>query len=37
MISKGISKTRLTYKGYGETKPIHPNTTAEGKSKKQEN
>jgi len=33
LISKGIAKTRLTYKGYGETKPIHPNTTAEGKAK----
>jgi flagellar motor protein MotB len=30
--SKGISADRLTYKGYGESMPIAPNTTDEGKS-----
>lgn len=30
--SKGISKTRLTAKGFGDTKPIESNDTEEGKS-----
>jgi outer membrane protein OmpA-like peptidoglycan-associated protein len=33
LISKGISKSRLSYEGYGSTFPIAPNTTAEGKAK----
>ncbi|MBL0340183.1 MAG: OmpA family protein [Bacteroidetes bacterium] len=33
LILNGIEKERLTYKGYGETKPIAPNTTPEEKSK----
>ncbi|MCQ2286043.1 MAG: OmpA family protein [Bacteroidales bacterium] len=32
-ISKGISSERLRYKGYGETQPIAPNTTPEGRAK----
>lgn len=32
LISLGISGDRLTTKGYGETKPISDNTTAEGKA-----
>lgn len=32
LISLGISGERLTTKGYGETKPISDNTTAEGKA-----
>jgi outer membrane protein OmpA-like peptidoglycan-associated protein/tetratricopeptide (TPR) repeat protein len=31
LISKGIDKDRLEYKGYGETRPIAPNTTPDGK------
>jgi outer membrane protein OmpA-like peptidoglycan-associated protein len=31
LIKKGIDKTRLTYKGYGDTKPIADNKTEEGK------
>ena len=31
LISKGIEKERLTAKGYGETMPVAPNTTADGK------
>jgi outer membrane protein OmpA-like peptidoglycan-associated protein len=33
LISKGVDPKRLSYKGYGETRPIAPNNTAEGKSK----
>jgi outer membrane protein OmpA-like peptidoglycan-associated protein len=33
LILNGIEKDRLTYKGYGETKPIAPNTTPEEKAK----
>lgn len=33
LISMGIDGSRLTAKGYGETKPIAPNTTFEGKTK----
>lgn len=32
LVSLGISAERLTTKGYGETKPISDNTTAEGKA-----
>lgn len=32
LVSMGIGATRLTSKGYGETKPLSPNTTAEGKA-----
>lgn len=31
LVSKGISASRLTSKGYGDTKPIGDNNTAEGK------
>lgn len=33
LISKGIQKERLSYKGFGETKPIASNATLDGKSK----
>ncbi len=33
LTSKGISEDRLTAVGYGETKPVAPNTTAAGKAK----
>jgi OOP family OmpA-OmpF porin len=33
VISKGIGKTRLLSKGWGQTKPIEDNTTEEGKAK----
>jgi outer membrane protein OmpA-like peptidoglycan-associated protein len=33
LITMGIDASRLTAKGYGETKPIAPNTTFEGKAK----
>ncbi len=32
MISMGIAANRLSYKGFGESMPIHPNTTPEGKA-----
>ena len=32
LVEKGISKDRLSYKGYGETKPIASNDTAEGRA-----
>jgi len=32
-ISKGIDATRLTAKGYGETKPVQSNDTEEGRAK----
>jgi outer membrane protein OmpA-like peptidoglycan-associated protein len=31
LINKGIASERLTYKGYGETKPVAPNDTPENK------
>jgi outer membrane protein OmpA-like peptidoglycan-associated protein len=30
--SKGISPTRLSFKGYGETSPVSPNTTETGRA-----
>ena len=33
LISKGVSEDRLTAIGYGESRPIAPNTTAAGKAK----
>ncbi|MBN2485584.1 MAG: OmpA family protein [Bacteroidales bacterium] len=33
LISQGISYERLSYKGYGESMPIAPNTTDEGKAR----
>ena len=32
-ISKGVASERLRYKGYGESQPIAPNTTAAGRAK----
>ncbi len=31
LINKGIDKSRLSYKGYGETKPLESNDTEEGR------
>lgn len=33
LINEGISKDRLTYKGYGEENPVASNDTAEGRAK----
>lgn len=33
LIGKGVDSSRLSYKGYGETKPIAPNDTPENKAK----
>ena len=33
LIARGIEKLRLSYKGWGDTKPIADNTTEEGKAK----
>ena len=33
LIELGINKSRLSYKGLGETKPIAENSTEEGKQK----
>jgi outer membrane protein OmpA-like peptidoglycan-associated protein len=33
VVSKGISKIRLTYHGFGETRPLVENTTAANKMK----
>ncbi len=33
LINKGISSKRMIYKGFGELKPLAPNTTEEGRSK----
>ena len=32
LVKKGVSSSRLAYKGFGETKPVASNTTAEGRS-----
>lgn len=32
LISKGIASNRLTFKGYGETKPVADNSTEEGRA-----
>lgn len=32
LISKGVAKERLSYKGYGETQPVADNATEEGKT-----
>jgi len=34
LISKGISASRLTFKGYGESMPVAPNTIGKGKKQK---
>jgi outer membrane protein OmpA-like peptidoglycan-associated protein len=31
LVHEGVAEGRLTAKGYGETEPIAPNTTREGK------
>lgn len=33
LVTRGLSKDRLTARGYGEERPIAPNTTAEGRAK----
>jgi outer membrane protein OmpA-like peptidoglycan-associated protein/Tfp pilus assembly protein PilF len=33
LLQKGIASERITWKGYGETKPINSNTTDEGRAK----
>ncbi|MEY2924393.1 MAG: hypothetical protein RLZZ337_941 [Bacteroidota bacterium] len=33
LVTKGIDSNRLSYKGYGDTKPIADNASAEGRSK----
>ena len=33
LIDQGIDAQRLSYKGYGASRPIAPNTTEEGKAK----
>lgn len=33
LVSQGVAAKRMTYKGYGETKPVGDNNTAEGKAK----
>ncbi|MBL7922764.1 MAG: PD40 domain-containing protein, partial [Bacteroidia bacterium] len=33
LVAKGIPAARLTYKGYGDTKPVSPNDTEEGRAK----
>ncbi len=33
LVGKGIDRKRLEYKGYGESRPMAPNTTAEGRAR----
>ena len=33
LIEKGIDANRLSFKGYGEDKPLYDNRTKEGRSK----
>ncbi len=33
LVAAGIEKSRVTFKGYGESKPLFPNTTAENMAK----
>lgn len=33
LVTKGVSSKRMTYKGYGETKPVASNNTEEGKAR----
>lgn len=33
LISNGVSNSRITYKGYGESQPLVPNTTEENKAR----
>ena len=33
LVDKGIDKSRLSYRGFGETKPLANNGTSEGKAK----
>jgi outer membrane protein OmpA-like peptidoglycan-associated protein len=33
LVEMGVVAGRLTFKGYGDSKPIAPNTTEEGKAK----
>ncbi len=35
LISKGVAKDRVQYKGYGWTKPVEPNTTPQGRKRNQ--
>jgi len=35
LIEKGISRSRVTYKGYGKTQPVATNSTPEGRKKNQ--
>lgn len=35
LINKGISRSRITFKGYGKTEPVATNSTAEGRKKNQ--
>jgi len=35
IVSKGIDKSRLSSKGWGQSKPIADNRTEDGKAKKQ--
>ena len=37
LVSKGIEPARLTFKGYGATKPVADNATEEGKARNPEN
>ncbi len=32
LIAQGINANRLSYKGYGDTRPVAPNTTDEGRA-----